>query len=102
MNIKKLSEQVETVSKTYAKKFNIHRDEDWYVLKIQEELGELVQSYLMLKDRARAKGKDKKEMKDDFEKEIADVFCHILLLAKFHKIDIEKVIEEKWLKWTKK
>jgi len=47
----------------------------------------------------RHKGKSPEEIKDDFHKEVADVFSHILLLAKFYQIDLEKEVEEKWLKW---
>lgn len=102
MNIKLLSEEVEKVSKKYTGKFNIERDNDWFVLKLQEELGELIQSYLMLTGKARTKGKTEKELKNDFAKEVADVFCHVLLLAKFNNVNLEKEIEEKWLAWNKK
>lgn len=102
MDIITLSEEVEKVSQKYTDKFNIERDNNWFVLKLQEELGELIQSYLMLNGKARTKGKSEKELKDDFAKELADVFCHVLLLAKFNNVDLEKEIEEKWLVWNKK
>ncbi len=101
MTIKQLTEQVEKVSLHYTEKFDIKRDSNWFVLKLQEELGELTQSYLMMTGKAKKKGKTEKELKEDFEKEVADVFCHVLLIAKNHDIDLEKVIEEKWLKWNK-
>jgi NTP pyrophosphatase (non-canonical NTP hydrolase) len=101
MNIVSLTEEVEKVSKNYSKKFNIKRDSSWYVLKLQEELGELIQSYLMMKGKGRAKGKSADEIKMEFEQEVADVFCHVLLLAKHHGIDLSKATEEKWLKWNK-
>ncbi|MEI7604374.1 MAG: hypothetical protein WCJ19_05130 [bacterium] len=37
-----------------------------------------------------------------FEEEIADVFCHLLLLAKNNDVNLEKIIEEKWLKYLPK
>ena len=101
MDIKILTEEVEKVSQIYTKKFNIERDNNWFVLKLQEELGELIQSYLMVIGKARTKGKSEEELKDDFEKEVADVFCHVLLLAKYNNIDLEKKIKEKWLVWNK-
>jgi len=101
MDIKSLTKQIEKVSKLYASKFDIDRDKDWYIIKLQEELGELIQSYLMMIGQARTKGKTKKEITTEFEKEVADVLCHVLLLSNFYKIDLEKVIEEKWLKWNK-
>jgi NTP pyrophosphatase (non-canonical NTP hydrolase) len=101
MNIKDLTREVEKVSQIYSKRFNIERDGDWFILKLQEELGELIQSYLMMIRKGRSKGKTAEEIKDNFRKEVADVFCHVLLLGKFYKIDLEKEVEEKWLKWNK-
>jgi NTP pyrophosphatase (non-canonical NTP hydrolase) len=68
---------------------------------LQEEVGELIQSYLMLSGKARAKGKSAEEIQTDFRKEVADVFCQTLLLARFYSIDVEKAVEEKWLRWSK-
>lgn len=101
MNIKELTKEVEDISKMYSKRFKIKRDGDWFILKLQEELGELIQSYLMMIRKGRNKGKSTEEIKDNFRKEVADVFSHVLLLAKFYKIDLEKEVEEKWLKWKK-
>ncbi len=100
MDLKRLSEEVEQVSQIYAEKFNIERDATWFILKLQEEVGELVQSYLMLVGRARTKGKSPEEIHAEFNKEVADVFCQTLLLARFYDIDIEKEIQEKWLSWN--
>jgi NTP pyrophosphatase (non-canonical NTP hydrolase) len=102
MEIEELIKDVEKVSQTYAKKFNIKRDKHWYILKLQEEMGELIQSYLMMVGKSRKKGKSKEELQDDFRKEIADVFCHVLLVAHSNKVDLKKEVDEKWLKWNKK
>lgn len=102
MDIRELSQQVDRVSQKYAEKFGIERDATWFLLKLQEEVGELTQSYLMLSGRARTKGKSLEEIQAEFHKEVADVFCHILLLAKFHGIDLEKEIQAKWLVWNDK
>ncbi|MFA6005000.1 MAG: pyrophosphatase [Patescibacteria group bacterium] len=101
MDLKLLSAELAKVSDQYAKKFDIERNADWYILKLQEELGELIQSYLMMVKQARVKGKTDRELKDDFNKEVADVFGMVLLLARFHNVDLGKEIEEKWLKWIK-
>lgn len=101
MDIQTLTEEVEKVSLTYTKKFNIKRDNNWFVLKLQEELGELVQSYLRLERKGRTKGKTEEELRAAFAKEVADVFCHVLLLAKFNNVDLDKEVKEKWLIWNK-
>jgi NTP pyrophosphatase (non-canonical NTP hydrolase) len=100
MNIQAITEEIEKVSEKYTNKFEITKDSDWYILKLQEELGELIQSYLMMIGQARAKGKNQDELVQDFHREVADVFCHILLLAKHHQVDIEKEVADKWLVWN--
>jgi NTP pyrophosphatase (non-canonical NTP hydrolase) len=99
MDLEYLSAEVERVSQIYAEKLGIERDATWFLLKLQEEVGELTQSYLMLTGNARAKGKSPEEIQAEFRKEVADVFCHTLLLARFYGIDLEKEVEEKWLAW---
>jgi len=41
-----LSARVEQVSAGYAREFGIQRDDDWFVLKLAEEVGELTSAYL--------------------------------------------------------
>ena len=94
MNIKDLSDEVEKISLIYSEKFDIDRDGNWFVLKLQEEMGELIQSYLMMIKQGRHKGKSPEEIKDNFRKEVADVFSHVLLLSKFYKIDLEKKLRK--------
>lgn len=101
MNVHKVTGQIKKVSDGYAKKFGIKRNSNWYILKLQEEMGELIQSYLMMTGNARQKDKTKEEIIEDFHKEMADVFCHVLLLARHHKINLEKEVAEKWLVWNK-
>lgn len=101
MDIKELTNEVEKVSQIYTNKFGIKRDSDWFILKLQEELGELSQSYLMMIGQARKKDKSEEEIVSNFRKEVADLFSHILLLAKHHNIDLEKEVEDKWLVWNK-
>ena len=101
MDIKKLTDEVEKISLLYTNKYEIKRDSDWFILKLQEELGELIQIYLMMIGQARKKDKTEEELIQDFHKEVADVFSHVLLLAKHHKIDLEKEVGDKWLIWNK-
>jgi NTP pyrophosphatase (non-canonical NTP hydrolase) len=99
MDINGLSEDLEQISKAYAEKFNIERNASWFVLKLQEEVGELIQSYLMLSGQARTKGKSPNVIHSAFKSEVADVFCHPLLLARFYGVDIESEVQKKWLQW---
>lgn len=98
MNLKNLINKIEKVSEQYSKKFNISRNKLWYLLKLQEEMGELTQAYLRMNGQGRHKNKSQEEMKEDFENEIADVLCHVLLLAQSEGVDLRKAIDDKWLK----
>lgn len=102
MDMQELINKIEAVSQKYSKQYKIKRNPSWFLLKLQEEVGELTQCYLMMTGRGRAKNKSKKILRADFEKEIADVFCHVLLLAHSNKVDLEQAIDEKWLMWYKK
>ena len=50
-----LSDKVAAVSDIYAQRNGIDRTDDWFLLKLQEELGELTAEYLKLSGRARAR-----------------------------------------------
>jgi hypothetical protein len=87
MDVKQLSEEVEQISQVYAEKFNIERDATWFILKLQEEVGELIQSYLMMVGKARAKGKS--ETGSLYKREVLDEpsmrFFSLLYTAHHHE-----------------
>lgn len=97
MDVQELTAQVERVSQVYASRFGIDRDANWYVFKLQEEIGELTQAHLMLSGQARAKGRSAEEIHAMFRAEVADVLCQVLILARHHKIDVVDEIRSKWL-----
>jgi NTP pyrophosphatase (non-canonical NTP hydrolase) len=100
MNLKQLADEVEAVSDIYARKYAIDRTDTWYLLKLQEEVGELTQAFLMKTGQARDKGRSAAELDDDFRAEIADVLCQVLLLARYHGVDLEAAVADKWLVWN--
>ncbi len=99
MNLNEISEKLGQVSDVYAEKFGIRRDDDWFVLKIQEELGELSSVYLKLTQRARVGEATKNELDKNLRDEIADVVAMTLLFAKHRGIDVEQAIEDKWFRY---
>ena len=96
MDIDQLTDKIELVSDKYADKVGIVRDKDWFVFKLQEELGELTQKCLMLTGRGRKKGLTDEEIRNGFEDEVADVFGQLLLLAKHFDVDLKKSLDRKW------
>lgn len=85
------------VSDTYAERNDIARDDDWYLLKLQEELGELSAEYLKLTGRGRLKGADTAAIRSALEDEAADVLAMLLLFVRHNQIDIDTALERKWL-----
>ncbi|MER7011047.1 hypothetical protein ABT324_06420 [Saccharopolyspora sp. NPDC000359] len=100
MHLDELTDEVEAISERYARKLGFERDASWFLLKLNEEVGELNQAFLMKAGQARTKGKSAEELGRDFRDEVADVVCQALLLARFHGIDLEAAIADKWLVWN--
>ncbi len=97
MDLSELTDEVEAVSRRYARKHGIERDDAWFLLKLQEEVGELTQAFLMRAGQARSKGKSPHEIDEDFRAELADVLSHVLLMARHHGVDLQAEVENKWL-----
>ena len=98
MDIKALSADLEKISSTYAKTFGIDQTPEWFLLKLTEELGELVQSYLKYAGQARIDPEMASTLRVNLEDELADVLGMTLLVASHHGIDVEQAITRKWLK----
>ncbi|NTJ42784.1 pyrophosphatase [Agrobacterium larrymoorei] len=92
-----LMQQFEQASHKYADANKIERDRDWYLLKLQEEVGEVTQAWNRLSGRGRAKGKTPEEMRQDLLDEAADLLGHVLLLAYHNDLDLKGSIKRKWL-----
>ncbi len=99
MEIKRLGQDVEEVSAFYASKHAIDRTDDWLVLKLNEEVGELTQAYLARAGQSRNKGRTPDELDADFRGELADVAAQVLLIANRFDVDIAAEVATKWLVW---
>jgi NTP pyrophosphatase (non-canonical NTP hydrolase) len=87
------------VSDRYAELFDIARDDDWYLLKLQEELGELTAEYLRSSGRGRMKDADAAAVRMALEDETADVVATLLLFARHNGIDLDAALQRKWFKY---
>lgn len=94
-----LTALVAEVADTYASRNAIERDDDWYLLKVQEELGELVAEYLKATRRGRLQGATAEQVREALEDEAADVLGNLLLFARHNGIDIEAALERKWFQY---
>ncbi|GAA1583060.1 MazG nucleotide pyrophosphohydrolase domain-containing protein [Kribbella hippodromi] len=97
MDLESLPERLEKISIRYGEWLGFERDPDWFLLKLQEEVGELTQAYLQHTGRARAKGLSEEQIRDTFHQEFADVLCQLLLFARQHQVDLPAEVDRKWL-----
>lgn len=96
-SLEALTADVQRVSDIYAARNAVDRDDDWYALKLQEELGELIAEYLRATGRGRQKADHSPQaaMAD----EAADLFAMLLLFCARNGIDLEAALTRKWFKY---
>lgn len=94
LTLGEISEAVQRISDIYAENFGVDRNDDWALLKIQEELGELSQAHLRLSGRGRGTATEQ-----DRADEAADVLCMLLLYCRRYGVDPEAAVRRKWLSW---
>lgn len=92
-----LTQRLKKISDTYANRFDINRDDGWYLGKMSEELGELHAAYFKLTGRGRLNGQNEAELKTQVEDELADLFAHVLLFSLRHDIGLADALTRKWL-----
>jgi NTP pyrophosphatase (non-canonical NTP hydrolase) len=80
---------------------DITRTDDWFMLKLGEEAGELTQAYLARAGQARDKGRSESQREEDFRAELSDVLAQILLIAKRFNVDLEDEIARTWFVWKR-
>lgn len=99
MDLKEITNKVSQICDIYVEKYNIQKNDDWFLLKIQEELGELSSVYLKLSQRGRINNQTHSELEKNFQDELADVLAFVLLFARHKNIDIENALKQKWFKY---
>ncbi|SFS10983.1 hypothetical protein SAMN04487783_1493 [Agrococcus baldri] len=102
MEMRATAQQIDAISRRYAEIYGFERSADWLVLKLQEEVGELVQAYLAKTGRQRDKGHSPEEIDRRYALELADAVGMLLALAEATGVDIEQAIDDKWLVWDRR
>lgn len=97
--LSELSGLVAAVSDIYAARNGIRRDDDWFVLKLQEELGELTAEYLKGTGRGRLKGASPEAVEEALADEAADLLATLLLFAHHKGIDLDTALQRKWFRY---
>ena len=101
-DLSELSDKAERASQVYAARCDIRRDDDWFVLKLQEEAGELVAEYLRGSGRGRLGERSPEAVRQALEDETADLFAQLLLFARHNDIDLEAALQRKWFAWLER
>jgi hypothetical protein len=96
MNLKEASLLCEKAWSQYAEKFQIKRDDVFYLLKMQEELGELTRIYLELRGSEKKRNPNIDELKKKFAADIAVLVGNALILAHHFDVDLEANIKAKF------
>lgn len=94
--LQQLADQFEAALLSYVEANGLDRDADWFVLKMQEELGELTQAWNKLTGRGRRRDRSEHDLRDDLADETADLLGHVLLFARRNGLDLQSAIERKW------
>jgi hypothetical protein len=96
MTLKDAADHCEAAWGTYASRHAIRRDSDeFYLLKVQEELGELARRYLEMTNAEHTR-RDEPALRRKFEEDCASLVGNALILAKHFKVDLDKRIVEKF------
>jgi len=69
------------------------------MLKLAEEVGELVRAHLKKTGQARVSSAEQDTLQQEYENELADVLGQLLVLAALSKVDLGAVLDRKWLRW---
>ena len=98
MEFKELQEKLFAVEQAYGKKFGIVIDEDYTLLKLYEEMGEMSQAILINRKKCRPEKYPGAEIaKEKLAEEMADVLGLLITNAKLLDIDLEQALDKKWL-----
>ena len=104
MEIKELQEKVTKIFLSNLDRDKIDNSDNYLILKINEELGEFVQSYIIHKKMCRPeKYLPDEESKREMAKELSDVLGLVFVIATQFNIDVEEALVKKWVtkEWIK-
>ena len=96
MDINKLANHCSAAWQSFALKHGIHRPDEFYLLKLQEELGELTRSYMELKGMEKSKHNDDLAKIQQFHGDCASVIGNALIMGLHFKVDLVEKIQEKF------
>jgi len=98
MEFKQLQDKITKIFLANLERDKIEITDDYLILKISEEIGELIQSYLICKKKCRPeKYLSPEQSKKEVAKELADVIGLVFVISTILKIDLEEAVTKKWI-----
>ena len=98
MDFQELQNKIFKNAIEYGKKYNITIDEDFALIKLYEEMGELSQAVLIHRKKSRPeKYKPEEISKEELAQELADVLGVTIVNAKLLGINLEDALKRKWI-----
>lgn len=98
MEFKKIQQGIIKNSERYSRRHKVKLDDDFVLMKLFEEVGELSEAYLIYKKKSRAEKFVSPDIaKKNVARELADVIGVAVVLADKLKIDMEDAINKKWI-----
>jgi NTP pyrophosphatase (non-canonical NTP hydrolase) len=94
MDLEEAARYCEAGWNAYAKAHNIERDDVFYLLKIQEELGELTRRFLEL--RKQESTSNTESLREKFGGDCASLVGNALILSSHFGVDLERHLREKF------
>ena len=91
-----LQARFDKASLSYCALHGLERDQDWVMLKLLEEIGELTQVWNTRTGRGRDKGLSDTDLKTAIADEVADSLGMLLIIAHQHDLDLTAAIARKW------
>jgi NTP pyrophosphatase (non-canonical NTP hydrolase) len=90
MTLEEAADHCERAFAAYAAREGVKRDEPFYLLKLQEEMGELARHFLELGSDPSA------ERRREFQGDCAAIVGNALILAKHHGVDLATRLKDKF------
>lgn len=97
MHLDELATRIDGISARYAQIHGVDRSPDWALLKLTEEVGELVQAHLTATGQSKDRGLGAEEQRRKVAAELGDVIGMCLVFASQAGIDAEAAVAETWL-----
>jgi len=105
MEFNQLQEEITKIFLENLERDNIEINDDYLMMKITEELGEFIQSFIVHKRKCRPeKYLSPEESKKSMAKELSDVLGLVFVISKKLDIDLEEALTKKWItkEWVKR